>query len=308
MPHTSITKAALILLLILLSCLAVMTPDSRLAAETQKSPPKKDAAKQGSDKQDLGKLAQQSSNPVGELWMITNQFNFNMISSEKVKPFEHGQMCFNWNLQPVLPFDLNEDVRLVTRPVIPLYNKPYLVDPYTTRDKFGLGDIELVAMLAPINDSGKGFMWGIGPTAVFPTATDKVLGQGKWQLGVAAAGLYLDEKWVLGVFPQHWWSVGGDDSRDRVCFTNLQYFLWWSPAPTWQIGMAPNVYIDWTQKESEDRLTLPIGIGVSKLVKFGRLPVKFALEFDYSIIRPDNIPGNEWTIKLNITPILPKLL
>ncbi|KHK01353.1 hypothetical protein [Desulfovibrio sp. TomC] len=254
---------------------------------------------------DLQKLTQESSNPVGSLWMITNQFNFNLMQSPKGRLFKDPKTQFNYNFQPVLTFDLSSDYRLIARPVIPLYNSPYAQGLKQVDYKFGLGDAELMAMVAP-SSSSSGFLFGAGPTAVFPTATDKQLGNGKWQLGGAVAAVYMDDKWVAGIFPQQWWSIGGDPSRKDVSLTKAQYFLWYSPAKTWQVGMSPNILIDWTQKNADNALTLPVGLGVAKLMMLGKLPIKISAEADYSVVRPRHT-GTEWTFKINLTPILPKL-
>lgn len=262
-----------------------------------------DAAPNDQDK--LQKLTQESSNPIGSLWMITNQFNLNVLQSPKGHLFGEPRTQFNYNFQPVMTFDLSKDLRLITRPVLPVYNTPYAAGLHTVDYKFGLGDAEFMAMVSP-TDSASGWLFGLGPTAVFPTATDKQLGDGKWQLGGALAAVYMNEKWVAGIFPQQWWSVGGDASRKEVSLTKAQYFLWYSPANTWQVGMSPNILIDWTQKKAENALTLPVGLGVAKLVTLGKLPVKLSAEADYSVIRP-RTAGTEWTFKFTITPIIPKL-
>ncbi len=36
--------------------------------------------------------------------------------------------------------------------------------------------------------------WGFGPAFVFPTATSRPLGQGKWQLGPTVAAIYTGIK------------------------------------------------------------------------------------------------------------------
>ncbi|GFK93162.1 hypothetical protein NNJEOMEG_00993 [Fundidesulfovibrio magnetotacticus] len=256
---------------------------------------------------DLQALNQQASNPVGDLWMIANQFNFNLLQSDKVRAFRDPQLQFNWNFQPVLTFEPNDDFRLVARPVIPLYVSPYAGGRDRVDSVGGLGDAELMVMLTPGGSKSSGFIFGAGPTAIFPTATDKHLGNGKWQLGPAAAALYMNDKWVVGIFPQHWWSYAGDAKRKDVSLTKAQYFIWYSPAPTWQVGMSPNILVDWMQPKAQDRWTVPVGLGVSKMTMLGSLPVKFSVEADYSVVRPSNIPGNEWTFKFTVTPILPKL-
>jgi len=265
-------------------------------------------AEDASQKEDLQKISQQASNPVGQLWMLTNQFNLNLIKSDTVKLFHDPQNQVTWNFQPTMPLNASDDIRVILRPVIPVYNAvPYAVNRNDIGYKFGLGDIGLMTLFAPNTAKTSGFMWGVGPTAVFPTATEEILGKGKWQLGGAFAGLYMNEKWVVGVFPQQWWSVGGSENRKDVSFSNIQYFIWYSPLPTWQVGMSPNVYIDWEQKKAEDRLTLPVGLGVTKIFRVGKLPIKMALEVDYSVVRPHNPTGNEWTFRINITPIIRQL-
>lgn len=257
--------------------------------------------------EDMQKLTQKASNPVGDLWMLANQFNFNLLKSDTIQLFQHERTQFNWNFQPIMPIDLSDALRVVVRPVIPVYNSPYIADRSVDYAS-GLGDIGLQTILTKNTDSAKGFMWGAGPVAVFPTAANKYVGRGKWQLGGAMAALYIDDKWVVGVYPQQWWSVAGDSTRSNVSFTNIQYFIWYSPIRTWQIGMGPNVLIDWTQTKAEDRLTLPVGLGVSKLFRLGKLPIKLTFEADYSVVRPRNVPGNEWTFRINFTPIIWKLL
>src|SRR6516225_4286399 len=46
-------------------------------------------------------------------------------------------------------------------------------------------------------------------TFIFPTASSSRLGQDKWQLGPAGVFGYLGEKFLVGIFPQQWWSNGG---------------------------------------------------------------------------------------------------
>ena len=45
----------------------------------------------------------------------------------------------------------------------------------------------------------------------------------------------------------------------------------------------------------------------AKTVRIGKTPVKIGVEVDYAVIRPRQVPGNEWTFKISIIPILPQL-
>jgi hypothetical protein len=66
--------------------------------------------------------------------------------------------------------------------------------------------------------------------------------------------------------------------------------------------MGPNIVYDWTA-EPDDRLTLPIGLGITKTVRIGKMPVKFRFEPQYSIIRPDSV-GTEWNFRIQIAPVI----
>ena len=63
---------------------------------------------------------------------------------------------------------------------------------------------------------------------------------------------------------------------------------------------------DWTAP-SPDVWTVPIGLGLGKVVKFGRLPAKIQLAVQYMPVHP-RISGQEWNVQVQITPVIPKLI
>ena len=48
---------------------------------------------------------------------------------------------------------------------------------------------------------------------------------------------------------------------------------------------------------------MPIGLGVTKAVRVGKLPMKLRAEVHYSIVRPESY-GEAWNIRLQITPVI----
>ena len=70
--------------------------------------------------------------------------------------------------------------------------------------------------------------------------------------------------------------------------------------------MTPNIRYNWEANDSDDRLTLPIGIGYNSMAFFGKLPFRWGIEVQYSIIKPDNV-GSEWNVRLYLIPIIPNL-
>ena len=242
-------------------------------------------------------LNRQLSNPVTSLWSLTFQFNNYRL--------ENGEWNYNLQFQPVLPIGLTKDLNLITRPVIPLYNSvPHETAPGEFERTTGFGDIILLELLSPAH-SGH-WILGAGPTFIFPTATSDFTGQGKWQAGPALVVGYLTKEFIVGVFPQQWWSFAGDSGRPDTSQMNLQPFAAWFIGEGWSIAYSGNILADW-KASSDNRWTVPIGVAIGKVVKLGRLPVKFQLGGQYMPIHPDNV-GQEWNIQLVVTPVIPKLI
>ena len=53
-----------------------------------------------------------------------------------------------------------------------------------------------------------------------------------------------------------------------------------------------------------NRYTVPVGLGLTKTIRWGKMPIKLRLETHYSVIRPDDF-GNEWVIRFQFTPVIP---
>jgi len=74
----------------------------------------------------------------------------------------------------------------------------------------------------------------------------------------------------------------------------------------WSIGYSGNILADW-KAPAGDIWTVPLGVGLGKVVKLGRLPIKFQLSLQYMPVRPRNT-GQEWDVQVQITPVIPKLI
>jgi hypothetical protein len=242
-------------------------------------------------------LNRKLTNPVSSIWSISNQFNNFELNN--------GQWNNNWNFQPVMPVSLTKDLNLITRPVMPFYNiVPHETAPGNFERAVGLGDLALLELLSPSNSGN--WVLGAGPTAIFPTATSRFTGQGKWQLGPSMVVGYLTKEFFIGVFPQQWWSIGGQHGRLDTNQMNLQPIATLFFGEGWSVGYSGNILADWNAP-SEDVWTVPVGLALSKVTKFGRLPVKLQLGVQYMPVHP-RISGQEWNVQVSITPVLPKLI
>ena len=255
----------------------------------------------------LTELNKQLTNPVSELWSIAFQQNNFRIDPG---PGQGNRWSSNLLFQPVLPIAITPEWNLVTRPVIPLFVStpfpdPQVGDPLHLDRTTAFGDIALMQLLSPGSELVGSWLLGLGPTWIFPTASSDVTGEGRYQVGPAALVGYLSDKWILGVLVQDWWSFGGG-RRDDAASMNLQpvaaYFL----PHGWSIGYSGNILGNWKNREGSD-WTVPIGIAVAKVHKFGKLPIKISLGVQWMAVQPDRF-GQKWNVQLIVTPVLPKLI
>ena len=216
----------------------------------------------------------------------------------------------NLNFQPVLPVSLTEDWNLITRPVVTLFNSVPYPDPHNPGSidrTTGFGDTILMEMFSPGPKLAGNWLLGLGPTFIFPTASSDYSGQGKWQVGPAAVVGYLSKKWILAAFVQNWSSFAGSGNRDDVNQMNLQPIAVYFLPNGWSIGYSGNILANWKADKSGDVWTVPLGLGINKVVKIGPLPVKIGLAGQYMVHHPD-IGGQKWNIQLSVTPVIPKLI
>src|SRR5215510_13107203 len=255
------------------------------------------AGQTSGDAESASDLNRKLSNPVSSVWSIESQFNNFLLNN--------GHWNNNWNFQPVMPISLTKDLNLITRPVMPFYNiVPHETSPGEFNRDAGLGDLALLELFSPANSGN--WVLGAGPTAIFPTATSHFTGQGKWQLGPAFVAGYLTKEYFIGAFPQQWFSFAGEHGRPDTNQMNLQPIASIFFGEGWDLGYSGNILINWNAP-SEDVWTVPIGLGLGKVVKFGRLPVKIQLAVQYIPVHP-RISGQEWNVQVEITPVLPKLI
>ena len=111
-------------------------------------------------------LAKQLSNPVASLVSVPLQANWEFgVGPER-------DTRFLVNVQPVMPFSLNERWNLIARVIVPIVNQPILVPGGEPTS--GVSDITFSTFLSPAEP--KGAVWGVGPVFLLPTTSDPFLG------------------------------------------------------------------------------------------------------------------------------------
>lgn len=238
-------------------------------------------------------LAKQLSNPVASLISVPFQFNYDSGYGP-----DDGHKAV-MNIQPVIPFSLNDDWNVISRTIVPVVWQSDIAGD--SGSQFGLGDTLQSFFFSPKQPAAGGIIWGVGPAFLLPTATDELLGGEKWGLGPTAVLLKQEGHWTYGVLANHIWSVAGDHNRDDVSSTFLQPFLSYTTPTAWTFALNTESTYDW----KHDDWSIPINFSVSKLTKFGEQPVSLQLGARYWAKAPDNGPDG-WGVRAGITFLFPK--
>ncbi|MFL4993779.1 MAG: hypothetical protein ACJ8DV_21185 [Microvirga sp.] len=240
---------------------------------------------------DLAKAAQ---NPIADMISVPFQNNFNF----HVGP--HEQLQDVLNIQPVIPITLDRDWNLITRWVTPVISQPPLT--VTGDREFGLGDINPSFFFSPKQPT-HGIIWGIGPTFVFPTGTDKTLTQGKYSVGPTFVALTIQGPWVLGVLVNNVWSFAGRSNRAPVNQMLLQPFVNYNLPGGWYLTSSPIITADWEASDG-DRWTVPVGGGFGRVFKIDKQAINAQLAAYYNVARPSG--AADWQVRAQVQLLFPR--
>ncbi len=241
-------------------------------------------------------LAQELSNPIADLITIPIQMNYDS---------DIGRSDDGWklttNIQPVIPFQLNEDWNLITRTIMPVISQDDIFPG--AGSQFGLGDISESLFFSPKEPTSGGLIWGVGPILLLPTATENLLGAKKWGAGPSVIVLTLRGRWTLGFLANHIWSYAGDSDRPYISNTFAQPFVAYTSPNAWTVSAQTESTYNW----NTEKWSVPINAAVSKLVRWGKIPVSLQAGVGYWLESPKTGPEG-FRFRLQANFVLPKSL
>lgn len=203
-------------------------------------------------------------------------------------------------LQPVLPFNINEDGFIpyhIMRPTLPII-APTADPDGAVGVQGGLGDLTVADVFVHPMEELKTSIGG-GWTAILPTSTDPQLGLGEWQLGPAAFVITRAvPNWVVGALYQMPFSTQSDaySGQAQLIATRLLENQWY-------VGWGDQL---WTVDDQNGNYNLPLQARVGKVVKVGRQPINIFLQGFYTPEDMRRGPAAEWGIKLSVAFLFPE--
>ena len=235
-------------------------------------------------------IAKASQNPLTAMYSLPIQNNTSF--GDDVRNFA--------NIQPVLPFDVGDDWTLVTRTILPVV---YNGAAPQGGDEWGLADTSVTGFFTPKATNDSGIVWGVGPTLLLPTSTDDAsMGPGEWGAGVSAVALAMQGKWVYGALLSNVWSFTGDNQVNSMTF---QPFVNYNLGDGLFIASVPIITANWKAEKSSDTWTVPLGLGVGKAMKMGKVPFTAQIHGYYNIARPD-FNDEKWQMRVQVQWLFPR--
>jgi hypothetical protein len=244
------------------------------------------------DESDLARAAQ---NPIADLVSLPFQNNLSI----DVGRLNYEQNVLN--IQPVIPFNLSEELNLITRTIVPVVYQP----AFASGDDhdFGISDTQFTAFLAPTKTFG-GWIIGGGPVFRLPTSTDERLGARKWTVGPSAVALRIDGPWLFGGLFQQVWSVAGSGDQNVSEFLFQPFINYNIPdGKGWYLTTSPIITANW-MADSDNEWTVPLGGGVGRVFRIGDQPVNCSLQAFHNVEKPEFL--GDWTIRFQVQLLFPR--
>jgi hypothetical protein len=246
-------------------------------------------------------LAKAAQNPVANMSSLPLLLNATFDYGLEGQPKRDTQYVLN--IQPVVPFTLNDKWIVITRTILPVVGQPL---PFGDGSPVGgIANLQETLFFSPAKPGR--IIWGVGPVVQFPTASNHVLGSSKWSGGPSFVVLAMPGNWVFGVLAQNVWSFAGPNNAPKVNQFLLQYFINYNFKGGWYVTSAPINTADWTQAQNKDKWTVPVGIGVGKIMRWGKQPVNMQLHYYYNVVRPTGaVPSGPYTVRFFLQFMFPR--
>lgn len=219
-------------------------------------------------------LAKKLANPIASLISLPFQNNTDLGIGE----FNGSRNTLN--IQPVIPFNLTENLNLITRWVQPVISQYNITGEGNT--EFGLGDAVVSTFISPSNSKG-GLTWGAGPVFLVPVGTNDFLTTKKFGIGPTAVALYQTNGMTIGGLVNQIWSVAGDEDRGAVNQLFFQPFFTYN----WKSGAGIGGNFEITQNWEGSTTNVWFNPNISGLTSLGKQKTQFSIGPRFNLAAPD---------------------
>ena len=201
-------------------------------------------------------------------------------------------------IRPLVPISFGENYLLI-RTSIPFVYSPTLTQ--SQGGEYGLGDVRMQTFF--VKEQNQRLTWGIGPTFLFPTASERSLGFGKWGIGPSIGAVWAGKRLTVGGRLENYWSIAGDKDRPDVSQLTFQPLFTYILKDGWYLVSSPVIAAFWNIPQG-GKWVVPIGGGLGKVIKFGSYSFNMSVQAYWQPVRPDNSEG--WALALQFQSLFPR--
>lgn len=192
-------------------------------------------------------------------------------------------------LQPSVPLPLSKKITLLSRTVVPIVNLPL---PDGSRQ---LGLLDTQEQLFVMRSEPRFVSLGIGPTIPLPTGTTPVR-SGQWGLGPGILLVVPLGPFTLAGLANHVFRVSPDNGRAKLSLFSFQPFLTLALGKGWSVVSSPLLLANYGL-EKRNRWTVPLGLGVGKVVSIGAQLLSLSVHYYRDVIYPDGFGADQVRIQ-----------
>jgi hypothetical protein len=271
--------------------------------------------------EDAGDVAIDLINPISGRAALHTRYDYRTFQGRLPGASERAENL--WSMTPSYGFTLANGKKLVVRATVPLgFSTPTYVteddeqadwlirkraDTLPDDERFisghgHLDDIRYDVAYGGVSDTGVFSM--IGLAGVLPTSRDASIARDQFLLGPEFALGRITDWGIYGFWFRQLIDVY--DRRSKVDWdTNdslLELIFAYDLGNGWNIVSNPVIEYDW-EGAGGNKLSVPLGGGISNTRFWGRVPVKLDLEAYYYVESPEAF-GAKWMLTFRMTPAL----
>ena len=269
----------------------------------------------------IDEIAREMTNPLAAFYSLGYQLEYRTYQGSM--PGAGDQTGLAHIFRPVIPFAHKNGKGFVFRFALPYYDDQPIYwadrgyaewrirqqDPTIQEGGFWEpthGHTDAVStdlVYGGVSDTGFILMYGLA--GIWPTTSDTSNGKQQLILGPELNIGKMTDWGVYGALISHVIDVA--EKRDKgtpdTTMTTIQAYFSYGLSHGWQLISNPTINNDW-EGDSGNKLNLPLGGGVAKTTKIGKMPLRIAAEFQKYVASTDRF-GPDWLFKLTISPVIP---
>jgi hypothetical protein len=288
------------------------------------------SVKSGSDlEKSVDQIAREMTNPLSPFTYLDWHIEYRTYQGSI--PGASDQTQYGHIFQGVIPFRQNNGKGWVFRFALPFYDDqpiyysdlgyPYgrtgyaewrirQQDPTRQGENYWepthghTDDLTTDLVYGGVSDDGLILQYGLA--AIWPITTDTSNGRQQFIMGPEVNIGKMTDWGVYGALVSHVIDVAekkDDFGTGDANLTTIEAYFSYGFGNGWQLISNPVITYDWAG-DSGNKLNLPLGGGISKTMKIGKMPLRLAAEVQKYVASTDRF-APDWLFRMTISPVLP---